>query len=1607
MAFPTDPIDVEVGLFIDGAWVDAVGVGNGVRVEDGIQISRGRSSWSSQVDPSRATFTLDNRDGRWSPDYSGAAYAGFLKRNIPTRIGVGGATMHLFSEGLNDVVATTPDIAGTGGGSPTAPAFVDVTTDAETTSATTHTFNLPATVAVGNRLLLMVAAGHQSLTPKDQGAGVTDLDDWTLVDSGNLYTPWHAWAIYEIAATDSATATALAGSTVEFSTTAAVLSSSQVIRTSGARAGGQGAAWDYQGPAATAFSSAPNSPSLTASYGADEQRWYSIAFYGSGTDRVSAYPSSYTSISDSTSATNVLIATSHRTTSAATEDPGAYTLAGGENWQAMTFVYRAEEDASTDGALDIAGDIDLRIEVQLLEDPPDINAVGGADRIMLAQKTSGADGFNWILYRQGVALYMALIWDDTSGGFNWIDSVALPAEVRHDRMALRVTLDVNNGASGHDVAFYQSTAIGGTWTQIGTTITTSGTTDIKTNDATLYLAGRSAFGVSPSGPLVGRVYAFQMLDGIGGTAVTNPDFTAQTIGASSFNDAAGRTWTIGAGGTITDKRWRFHGELSSLPVRWNISGDDVIAPVEATGLFRRLRQGNRLLQSPMRRASIVNFEAFAPFGFDIQYWPLEEDRAFTSFGAAYGTAPFVISGTDVSPSSVDVFRGSKALPTLGTSSITATVDTYTEPTFGQWSVHWIQSVPADFIGDNFDYLRIDTTDMTWEVRYRDDSGGQLQVRARRGLTNVYASAWIAGANFTGAARRLWLDVEQSGANVDVRLVYQGQYDTTASLFSDAAAVAGSSGRATKITINQNADVPDWAFGHVSLHATGLSASYIQPALSGHDGEKAGDRVVRLCQEEGIAARIEGDTTESETMGPQQPGSLMDALQECQATDLGILSESADTLAISYRTRNSMRNQTAQAALDYSAGEVARSLELDRDDQGFANDIVLTNWSGATARASLDDGSDLSISEPPTGAGRYETSYTVNAQDARLPTIASNLLTLSTADEPRVSRLSVALHHSALVADATLTTDVLDMALGDLVTVANNLTVALGTTTVQQLVQGWTEQINPFEWTIDMLTSPASPWTTVTGPADPHSVSFRSQQSLAYSGSPPHVLTALGYTSTTPITRSADLDGILDDWVAGTGGTTHNVTSVATWTTACAAAVPGDLVRVTTGFDPGGALEIRGTRFGISAVGSNGRLTASPAGGSEGLPIIFTCADGVFIDDNNTSSNVGVVDPRNCQHVWLVGFNVRDGQFGIRCQNWGGSDGFPAYVAYCRAENIGDAAIIGQGWFQAIADSGGTPPAGTGNEHGYSTHFVFESNEVDGAGVRTGGQPGEGIYLGKGSAPGWVGYAEDAWVRGNDLTDWTSNGVDCKAGCHRVYITDNLIYVGHSNFGAPIETCYVDAAIDDRDGTLFDRDPQIWVEANRVYDNDLTNTDAGSTHIFGIMGISGIRWKNNVFWSKPETGAHPAIRARNEKGANDTEALAEFRNDPTEIINNTFWGDDSFDPAGYGTTPTTFPGTITFDLRNNIVDQASPATGEVDAAASDFIATVPAIGVAGTAEWSTYGPGSAFDLDPDSALVASGEDISDVTFLIDEDISQRTINKTNPNPGAFQQHPANE
>lgn len=85
---PSNGNPVTVELFIDGVWTDITSY---VMTRDGsqkIEITRGKSDESANVERSTCSFELNNRDGRFSPRNPTGVYYGKIGRNTPLRVSV-------------------------------------------------------------------------------------------------------------------------------------------------------------------------------------------------------------------------------------------------------------------------------------------------------------------------------------------------------------------------------------------------------------------------------------------------------------------------------------------------------------------------------------------------------------------------------------------------------------------------------------------------------------------------------------------------------------------------------------------------------------------------------------------------------------------------------------------------------------------------------------------------------------------------------------------------------------------------------------------------------------------------------------------------------------------------------------------------------------------------------------------------------------------------------------------------------------------------------------------------------------------------------------------------------------------------------------------------------------------------------------------------------------------------------------------------------------------------------------------------------------------------------------------------------------------------------
>lgn len=203
--------------------------------------------------------------------------------------------------------------------------------------------------------------------------------------------------------------------------------------------------------------------------------------------------------------------------------PGGVSLSG----VAGTYV-----NTPDNAALDITGDIDIRIEATLADWTP-------ATTSAFVSKW-GAAGNRSYLFQLTTGGLLELAWSaDGTASIVKDSTVAVP--ISAGRLAVRVTLDVDNGAIGNDVNFYTGPTIDGPWTQLGATVTTAVATSIFSGNLAVEIGSQSLGLVSM---LTGTVHSAQIQSGINGTLVATPNFKTQAAGTTSFIDSAGRTWTL-------------------------------------------------------------------------------------------------------------------------------------------------------------------------------------------------------------------------------------------------------------------------------------------------------------------------------------------------------------------------------------------------------------------------------------------------------------------------------------------------------------------------------------------------------------------------------------------------------------------------------------------------------------------------------------------------------------------------------------------------------------------------------------------------------------------------------------------------------------------------------------------------------------------------------------------------------------------------------------------------------------------------------------------------------------------------------------------------------
>lgn len=678
-------------------------------------------------------------------------------------------------------------------------------------------------------------------------------------------------------------------------------------------------------------------------------------------------------------------------------------------------------------ALDIVGDIDVRIELFFL----DWNMGSKVELIGKYLPTGNQRSWRLALDTGG---FPELTW--TADGSTVLSATATTSLATNgrSRMAIRATLDVNNGAGGKTVTFYTADDMDGTWTQLGNAVTTATTTAIYSSTANLQVG--DLYDATVTTPTT-RIYKAEVRDGIGGTAVANPDFTIQTVGDTSFADAAGRTWTQEGNASISNRKIRFMGEVSSWPVEWDISGTDVVTKIEASGIIRRLTQGDSPLRSPLYR-ELVNPERTNIVG----YWPMEEPTGADSFASGIAGHPAMTFTGSPQFASAQAWAGSESLPAIESGILTATVPNYTVT--GETATRFLMHVPSDGLAAETSLMTMHTTGSVkrWEVRV--STIGSLKVLAYDADGTELLGGGFTAFAVNGELNNTLLELTQDGADIDWRLNLGDYTDVTQiTEIIPGTTVSGTlaghtAGRVSRIIIGDGG-LAGTTIGHLTIADDTDAYGATADAILGWRGENPTNRLRRILEtEEGIPLQIHsraliGNTV---TMGIQDPQSIVDLVREVGDTDLGIMYEPRDEICFAYRSRLSLYNQDPRLELDYSANQLSSAPIPVDDDRYVRNDVTVTREYGSFAEAVLETGT-LSVLEPPSGVGRYEEDATISlGTDAQLPDQAGWRLHLGTIDEARYPQISLNLRHSTFTSSDAMMEDALEMDIGDRVIIDN-------------------------------------------------------------------------------------------------------------------------------------------------------------------------------------------------------------------------------------------------------------------------------------------------------------------------------------------------------------------------------------------------------------------------------------------------------------------------------------------------------------------------------------------------------------------------------------------
>lgn len=712
-------------------------------------------------------------------------------------------------------------------------------------------------------------------------------------------------------------------------------------------------------------------------------------------------------------------------------------------------------------AINITGDIDIRWEL----DADETSSL--ANRVVAGKWGSTSLQQAWRIYIDTQNRY-TFEWRDSAGN----DGTFVAAQSSFPGRAIRITLDVDNGSGGTTITFYYSDSITGTWNLGHQEIASGGTTSIQSTSTSVLTAGGDAADLAGTS-LVSHYRKFELRSSIGGTVVANPNFTAQTAGASSFADGSGRTWTINSPAVLSNKDIRMTGEISEWPSQW--VADWVWVDITAAGLQRRLNQGSRPIQSALRRS--------IPTDAPLAYWPLEEGAGATSGASGLtGTQTWPMTLTGVTFAGMDGPHGSGPLPVVavGATGVPFYMNGYSPPPPGSptaYSVYfavYIPAAPAAYT--TYMQARATGSAAVFEVQV-GPTDSRILVTASDG-TSLGSTTVATGTGRIGKWQLVHLLTYQSGTSVFYNASWTDENNSSVQIPSDVQIVTQTLGRVAYAGVDSfSATTLDgFSLGHVSIRATTTAPalnyrgqSGLPSAFNGYFSEFPSERIERIAHENLTPSRSLGVFSSQQPLGYQGVGPSFGEIQSAALSDDGLLIDDRSILAMTYTDKT---YRYTQPVTSIAYGNLLLGLAPITDDTYTVNSFTATRDGGSDGVFEKTTGV-LNSANPPAGVGLYASSGTYSLyQDSQALQRAGWEVAKGTINAPRYTNVSVEL---AKDSNAGVRAAVAALDVGGYLRITGCPTGRTPPGDQNLLIRGYSEVITAFTRTITFNCVQYAPW----------------------------------------------------------------------------------------------------------------------------------------------------------------------------------------------------------------------------------------------------------------------------------------------------------------------------------------------------------------------------------------------------------------------------------------------------------------------------------------------------------------------------------------------------